>query len=399
MKTYITVIITFIMMLVGLSTAQTVVSGLQGKGGKIATATGAFTSGNCVKTDSNGTFVDGGTGCPGSSTGVTNIATTAPVSGGPITTTGTIGCPNCVTASAPSAGVAHFAGSTQAVTSSAVTATDTDTTIAHTGVDVNTSYQVTATHLATALPVAQGGTGCTTPFVPNPQTATYTAVALDFSCYKPITIASGTFTITLVASGSQPPNGQYIDIVNYGSGTITVARNGQSINGGTTSISLSPAASAQNPTSVHIYSNGTNYFAGFGPGTTQSQYKVWRCSVITGDPASSSPVLITGNNSPVACQNNTGTNVTITGISAWGNAGSTTVTPILTGGTATSLVTGAITAGTGAWTAGTVNGSPTLHSFSANDAICSTTPCTIDVNLTTPDGTTKYLVVQISGTY
>lgn len=43
-----------------------------------------------------------------------------------------------------------------------VTTTDTDTTIAKTGTDINTSNQVTVTHLAAALPVAQGGTGDTT---------------------------------------------------------------------------------------------------------------------------------------------------------------------------------------------------------------------------------------------
>ena len=49
--------------------------------------------------------------------GVTNVATTSPISGGPITTTGTLSCPTCVTASSPAAGIANFAGATQAVTS------------------------------------------------------------------------------------------------------------------------------------------------------------------------------------------------------------------------------------------------------------------------------------------
>lgn len=55
---------------------------------------------------------------------VTSIATTSPITGGTITTTGTIACGSCVTSSSPSAGIAHFAGSTQAVTSSAVALTD-----------------------------------------------------------------------------------------------------------------------------------------------------------------------------------------------------------------------------------------------------------------------------------
>lgn len=55
----------------------------------------------------------------GSGTGtVTNIATTAPLGGGPITTTGTLTCTTCVVASSPGAGLARFAGGTQTVTSS-----------------------------------------------------------------------------------------------------------------------------------------------------------------------------------------------------------------------------------------------------------------------------------------
>ena len=94
----------------------------------------------------------------------------------------------------------------------------------------------------------------------NPQTATYQVLASDFSGYKTITVASGTFTITLVASGSQPAAGQYLNILNYGSGVVTVARSGQNINGGTTSLTLA-AGSATAPTGAEIWSDGTNYFA------------------------------------------------------------------------------------------------------------------------------------------
>ncbi len=67
------------------------------------------------------------TGCAPTGTGsgsVTNVATTTPLGGGPITTTGTLTCTTCVAATSPGAGVAHFAGSTQTVTSSAVTPSD-----------------------------------------------------------------------------------------------------------------------------------------------------------------------------------------------------------------------------------------------------------------------------------
>jgi hypothetical protein len=94
----------------------------------------------------------------------------------------------------------------------------------------------------------------------NPQTATYQVLASDFSAYKTITVASGTFTITLVASGAQPTNGQYISIVNYGSGVVTIARSGQNINGAAANLTLN-AGSAANPTGATVWSDGTNYFA------------------------------------------------------------------------------------------------------------------------------------------
>lgn len=59
---------------------------------------------------------------------VTSISTTSPITGGPITSTGTIGCATCVIASSPGVGIAHFAGSTQTVTSSAVDLSSADVT-------------------------------------------------------------------------------------------------------------------------------------------------------------------------------------------------------------------------------------------------------------------------------
>lgn len=93
-----------------------------------------------------------------------------------------------------------------------------------------------------------------------PKIATYQVVAADFSLCKTITVASGTFTITLVASGSQPANGTYTDYANYGSGSVTIARSGQNINGGTDSIVLGPGTAIA-PTSARVTSDGTNYFA------------------------------------------------------------------------------------------------------------------------------------------
>lgn len=125
--------------------------------------------------------------------------------------------------------------------------------------------------------------------------------------------------------------------------------------------------------------------------------KVKTCVVAIGDPGAASAALANDNDSPVACPNDLGADWTITSVSAWADAGSPTVTPILTGGTATSILSGALTAGTAAWAAGTLNGTPVVHSFSAGST-CSSTPCSIDVNITTAGGTAKYIVVKIVGT-
>jgi hypothetical protein len=67
------------------------------------------------------TLADGGAIPAGT---VTSIATTSPLGGGTITGSGTLTCTTCVVASSPGAGVAHFAGSTQTLTSSAIVGSD-----------------------------------------------------------------------------------------------------------------------------------------------------------------------------------------------------------------------------------------------------------------------------------
>lgn len=105
------------------------------------------------------------------------------------------------------------------------------------------------------------GSSCAIPLsAMNPQTSTYQVLSNDFNNYKTITVASGTFTITLVDGGTQPSNGKYINIVNYGSGVVTIAPSGQNLNGGSSSLTLA-ASSALLPSSATIWSNGTDYFA------------------------------------------------------------------------------------------------------------------------------------------
>jgi len=122
------------------------------------------------------------------------------------------------------------------------------------------------------LPIANGGTGVVALFAANAQTTTYQVLAADFAACKTITVASGTFTITLVASGTQPTTGQCITVLNYGTGVVTLARSGQNINGAAANLT-GTAGSATAPTGWRVYSDGTNYFAevitaGAGSGAT-----------------------------------------------------------------------------------------------------------------------------------
>ena len=152
----------------------------------------------------------------------------------------------------------------------------TTTTLLHGNAAGNPSFaQASLTADVTGvLPLANGGTNCAAPFPVLPKTATYQVLAADFTCFTTITVASGTFTITLVASGSQPAAGLWLKIINYGSGVVTVARSGQNINGAAADLTLA-AGSASAPTGLFVTSDGTNYFAqpvaaGSGSGTVNS---------------------------------------------------------------------------------------------------------------------------------
>ncbi len=104
-----------------------------------------------------------------------------------------------------------------AATCGTVTTTDTDTTIAKTGVDINTSNQVTATHLAAALPFAQGGTAATSQAAfstgkPANPTGTTSATAVMMG----LGAAASPCTITPVATGRV----HYTINGNYANGTL-----------------------------------------------------------------------------------------------------------------------------------------------------------------------------------
>ena len=118
------------------------------------------------------------------------------------------------------------------------------------------------------------------------------------------------------------------------------------------------------------------------------------CIVTTGDTDSTSPVLVDGNDSPAQCGDDFGKDAVIVGAACWADSGSPVMEPILTGGTATSIVSSDITCSGGNWVAGAINSAPTVHPFNSDGATCPATPCTIDSNIQTAGGVARYIVMK-----
>lgn len=122
--------------------------------------------------------------------------------------------------------------------------------------------------------------------------------------------------------------------------------------------------------------------------TALTSLKVWTCEVVIGDPGAASAALADDNDSPDVCANDTAVTITITAVHCYANAGSPTVTPIVNGGSATSILSGALTCSqTAGGAAGSLQGTPTL-----------TAGQLIDANITTAGGTAKYIVMRFTGT-
>ena len=102
------------------------------------------------------------------------------------------------------------------------------------------------------------------------KTTTYTATTADFtSCNTIRGNSASVFTVTLVAAGSQPTNGQCVWVVNSSTGTVKVVPNGQNLNGDPAqSLTVFPQGAAL------IVSDGTNYFGYLMPGNAEDANQV-----------------------------------------------------------------------------------------------------------------------------
>lgn len=162
----------------------------------------------CLHVNTSGVVTGAGGDCAtGGSGTVTSIATTSPITGGTITSTGTIACATCVVATSPGLGLAHFAGSTQTVTSSLIVNADI------TASTIDLTAKVTG-----ILPSANGGTANAFFTVTGPATSTKTFTFPNASA----TVLTSNAAVTVPQGGTGLASGTSGGIPAYtGSTTIT----------------------------------------------------------------------------------------------------------------------------------------------------------------------------------
>lgn len=132
---------------------QFVADSLQGNGAKVQLSTGTTTTNDLVKFDANGNTVDSGT---------TGSNLTLAGSSGNLQTNNGSGNLGAYAGSTCTNKAVTALNASGTATCTTLTSSYVDNTIALTGTDINTSNQVTVTHLAAALPVNQGGSGAGT---------------------------------------------------------------------------------------------------------------------------------------------------------------------------------------------------------------------------------------------
>jgi hypothetical protein len=116
-----------------------------------------------------------------------------------------------------------------------------------------------------------------------------------------------------------------------------------------------------------------------------------------GSPSASAAPIAADDAVPDGFTNDYGRDLELLTVACKANNTGLVITPILQGGTATSILTGALTCPNGSWGAGTVQATPpVVRSFSGTGVTCSTPPCAIDTTWTT-SGLATYATVKITG--
>lgn len=175
------------------------ITAVEGNTAKVQLFSGANpATNNCAKFDVNHNLVDAGAACSAGSGSVTSIATTSPITGGTITTAGTIACATCVTSAASLTSTAIMTGGGgQAAQTPAATATmDSSGNISTPGsitsgaggsnagfVDLGAGAAHTATGVGFQAP-----TSISTPFIMTLPVAPSTGFMLSTGASSPTTI-------------------------------------------------------------------------------------------------------------------------------------------------------------------------------------------------------------------
>ncbi len=122
-----------------------------------------------------------------------------------------------------------------------------------------------------------------------------------------------------------------------------------------------------------------------------------RVCTVTLYPKANKLVLEVGDGLTQQCANSFGGPWTIETVACYAEKGTPTVTPVLLGGAADSLVKKPVPCGNDTWAAGEVNGTPVVQSFSGTGATCATPPCALKVAVTSVKGATQSVTLHITG--
>jgi len=264
------------------------VTSAQGNGAKFQLSTGSTTTNDCVKFDANGNTIDAGAACASIALTTTGVNGTPTLSGGTLNIPPYIGqvatgasCPSTLGAIDFVTGLYDFCyGNSAGYNLFAYINTASSVTVNHFAQFGSTTFQgalmdnayiasgsagkdlVTASaagtngHCVTWLStgdVGDSGSACGSGGAGggiNAQTANYTLVSGDAG--KLVTMNGSSITATMPAS---PPTATwFVKIENLNASALTIARNGLTINGGTSNITLQQFQSAS------CYTDNTNYF-------------------------------------------------------------------------------------------------------------------------------------------
>ena len=228
----------------------------------------------------------------------------------------------------------------------------------------------------------------------------------DFPVATIIRVTATTATVRITGLAAQG-NGTIKNICNYGTTNALVLSNQDTASSVTNRLALAPlnqpAGLSDDMTlppgqcKPLWYDSGNQRWYPWD-GTPEDYLKMRPFSLFVGDPDPSSPALLAGNDSPTVWTNLYHRPLKFLAMTCKVDAGTLTIQPIITGQSATSIVTGPCTCGVGAFgTPCALTGQPMLQPATNAGQSCPAGAglCSLDFNIQTTDGTAKVLIGNI----